>query len=102
VITVPPKGDKLARARAVAPTVEAGNVHVPGVARADGESYDRSSTPQWVQGFVEECASFPNAAHDDQVDACSQALLRLRAAGRGYRQKRTGTTIMGGIRSMRF
>jgi predicted phage terminase large subunit-like protein len=30
----------------------------------------------WVNDFIEECASFPNAAHDDQVDAMTQALLR--------------------------
>ena len=26
--------------------------------------------------FIEECAGFPNAAHDDQVDAMTQLLLR--------------------------
>jgi phage terminase large subunit-like protein len=26
--------------------------------------------------FIEECAAFPNGAHDDQVDAMTQALLR--------------------------
>jgi predicted phage terminase large subunit-like protein len=29
-----------------------------------------------VNDFIEECASFPNGAHDDQVDAMTQALLR--------------------------
>jgi hypothetical protein len=29
---------------------------------------------------VQECANFPAGAHDDQVDAMSQALLRLRQA----------------------
>jgi len=31
----------------------------------------------WVGGFIEECAAFPNGAHDDQVDAMTQALVRL-------------------------
>ena len=31
---VDPKGDKVARARAVAPEVEAGNVYLPGMAKA--------------------------------------------------------------------
>jgi hypothetical protein len=31
---------------------------------------------------VEECAGFPNAAHDDQVDACTQALAKIGAIGR--------------------
>ncbi len=30
----------------------------------------------WVNDFIEECAGFPNGAHDDQVDAMTQALLR--------------------------
>jgi predicted phage terminase large subunit-like protein len=30
----------------------------------------------WVHEFIEECAAFPNGAHDDQVDAMTQVLLR--------------------------
>jgi len=30
----------------------------------------------WVNDFIEECAAFPNGAHDDQVDSMTQALLR--------------------------
>jgi phage terminase large subunit-like protein len=39
---------------------------------------DRSSelNAPWVNDFIEECAAFPNGAHDDQVDAMTQALLR--------------------------
>ena len=29
-----------------------------------------------IQDFLEECASFPNGAHDDQADAMTQVLLR--------------------------
>ena len=29
----------------------------------------------WVAALLEECAAFPNAAHDDQVDATTQALI---------------------------
>ena len=78
---VNPKGDKVARARAVAPEVEAGNVYLPGMANAEGTGYDRMQTPEWVRGLVDECAAFPNAAHDDQVDALSQALTRLAGSG---------------------
>jgi len=28
----------------------------------------------WVENFIEECAAFPNGAHDDQVDGMTQAL----------------------------
>jgi phage terminase large subunit-like protein len=34
----------------------------------------------WVADFIEECAAFPNAAHDDQVDAMTQVLLRWHKA----------------------
>jgi hypothetical protein len=32
-----------------------------------------------VSDFIEECVAFPNGAHDDQVDAMTQALLRWNA-----------------------
>lgn len=66
LVAVPVVGSKDARAHAVAPLVEAGNVYIPTPEQAP-----------WVGDFVEELASFPRAAHDDQVDATSQALLRL-------------------------
>jgi predicted phage terminase large subunit-like protein len=65
-VPVEPEGSKFARASSVAPFVEAGNVHLPAVELAP-----------WVDGLVEEAAGFPAAAHDDQVDAMSQALIRL-------------------------
>jgi predicted phage terminase large subunit-like protein len=69
IIAVKPEGGKVSRANAVSPMVEAGNVYLP----------DPSFAP-WVDQFVEECAVFPNGTHDDQVDAMSQALNRMRAA----------------------
>jgi predicted phage terminase large subunit-like protein len=66
LIEVEPQGSKESRAAAVTPQVEAGNVYLP----------ERELHP-WVSDFIEEHASFPNGAHDDQVDACSQALARL-------------------------
>jgi hypothetical protein len=30
--------------------------------------------------FIEECAAFPNGAHDDQVDAMTQVILRWHTA----------------------
>jgi phage terminase large subunit-like protein len=32
-----------------------------------------------VPDFIEECVTFPNGAHDDQVDAMTQALMRFTA-----------------------
>lgn len=66
LIAVNPEGGKQSRIAAVAPFIEAGNVRIPEPERAP-----------WVGDYVEEHAQFPNGAHDDQVDATSQALLRL-------------------------
>jgi predicted phage terminase large subunit-like protein len=57
LLAVDPRGDKGARARAVAPDVEAGNVHLPGMANAEETGYDRLQTPDWVRGLVDECAA---------------------------------------------
>jgi predicted phage terminase large subunit-like protein len=68
LVAVAPDGGKMARAQAVSPQVESGNVYLPHPAIAP-----------WVEAFVEECATFPNGKYDDQVDQMSQALNRLRA-----------------------
>ena len=65
ILPVNPEGGKVARAMAVSPLIEAGNVYLP-----------HPSIAPWVNDFIEECAAFPNGAHDDQVDAMTQALLR--------------------------
>jgi predicted phage terminase large subunit-like protein len=70
IIPVEPFGSKVARAQAVTPAIESGNVYLP----------DPQLAP-WVQDFVEECAAFPTGRHDDQVDAMSQALQRLTKHG---------------------
>lgn len=63
IIPYTPVDSKYARASAISPFVEAGDVHIPDPARAP-----------WVADFVTQCANFPNDVHDDQVDAMSQAL----------------------------
>lgn len=58
-----PEGGKESRVAAVSPFIESGNVFLPNkLGRA------------WVDDLIEECAKFPAAAHDDQVDSMSQAL----------------------------
>lgn len=66
IIPVEPQGGKVARAQAVSYTIEAGDVLLP-----------CKELAYWVDDFVEECAKFPKGAHDDQVDAMTQALVRL-------------------------
>ena len=65
LLPVNPEGGKVARAAAVSPLIEAGNVYLP-----------HPQYAPWVDAFIEECAAFPNGAHDDQVDAMTQALIR--------------------------
>lgn len=72
LIAVNPTDSKEARANAVAPFVEGKDVELP----------DPSFAP-WIAGFVDECAAFPNGANDDQVDACTQALIRIYLEGGG-------------------
>jgi len=71
------EGDKVNRAHAISPQIEAGNVYLPGAPNAAGTNYDRTRTPRWVQDLVDEAAAFPNAAHDDQVDALHDSLFRI-------------------------
>jgi len=70
LIAVEPEGGKEVRAQAVSPDIEAGNVYLP----------DPSTAP-WIHDFLEECTAFPKAPNDDQVDAMTQALLRLGSSG---------------------
>ena len=56
-------------------------------------------TPAWVKALVDECAAFPHSAHDDQVDALSQALMRLAGTSGSYRQKGGMRTRTGGMRT---
>jgi predicted phage terminase large subunit-like protein len=65
ILPVNPSGGKVARAQAISPLVEAGNIYLP-----------HPEYAPWVNDFIEECVQFPNGAHDDQVDAMTQALLR--------------------------
>ncbi|MGC2107199.1 MAG: phage terminase large subunit [Candidatus Acidiferrum sp.] len=69
IIPVQPLGSKIARAQAAAPELEAGNYHLP--------------NSEYADEFIEECTAFPNGAHDDQVDAWSQAASRFRTSSSG-------------------
>jgi predicted phage terminase large subunit-like protein len=66
IIPVEPDGSKEARAHAITAYWEAGNVWLP----------HKEDAP-WIVGFVDEVTTFPAAAHDDQVDAMTQALRDL-------------------------
>lgn len=69
LIPIKPKGSKRSRLEAVQPLFMGNNVHLP--ERMDG------TKDRWVWEFVTELTSFPKGAHDDQVDAASQAIAFL-------------------------
>jgi len=66
--TSPETGDKVVRARPLASQVNAGNVIM--------------LRGPWNDAFTGELRTFPNGAHDDQVDAASRAYNALIAAPR--------------------
>lgn len=66
VVPINPEGGKIARANAVSPSFESGNVYLP-------------KTAKWLYDYETELISFPNAEHDDDVDCTTQALNRLRS-----------------------
>lgn len=76
-----PTVSKEARARAITPEIESGNVFLP---------HPSDPGNEWVADLLSELRNFPNDVADDQVDALTQALAFLRVGGRG------GITVPGG------
>lgn len=75
LIAVEPDGGKQARASAVAPIVEAGNVYLP----------DPESCP-WTDELTTELTTFPFSSNDDETDSLSQALNYLYQKAVSYRK----------------
>ena len=69
VIPVSPDGGKMSRAQAMAPLWEAGSVELP-----DPQVFD----VPWIEAYIHNICAFPKAAHDDDMDATSQALIYMR------------------------
>ncbi|WP_404465223.1 phage terminase large subunit [Micrococcus antarcticus] len=63
IVPVVPREGKVFRAEVVAPVLESHHVILP-----------LPSYAPWVGELIEEAAAFPNAKHDDQVDALTQYL----------------------------
>lgn len=118
LLPINPEGGKDVRASAVEPNAEAGDIWLPGsefipcppsIPAANGEpavELKPTATVDWI----EEAAVFPNGAHDDQVDAMSQAitwLLKHGASGgavakpRGDKPK-DGRRSTEDLRNMKF
>jgi predicted phage terminase large subunit-like protein len=91
VVPVNPEGGKLARAQATAPLWESGSIELP-----DPQLFGCA----WVEDYLHNICTFPKAAHDDDVDATSQALIYMRnRLGGGivefYRMQATGELTLG-------
>jgi len=72
----PGRADKIQRLSVVANVIKAGRVWIPESGNRKGFVRD------WAEGMVSQVCSFPEGtAHDDFVDAMSQALRYLRDAG---------------------
>lgn len=61
-ISIRPEHDKQTRGAAMAALIEQGLLYLPNQAA-------------WLPDFISEVLGFPNARHDDQVDAMAQAML---------------------------
>jgi len=70
LVLVEPQGGKEARAHAVEPAFEAGDVLLP-----------HKTIAPWIDEYEEEILAFPLGAADDRVDATTQALIRLTGGG---------------------
>lgn len=72
IIPITPKESKQARANAVTTFWESGNVYLP----------DPEIAPWVTRDFIPELLRFPTDAHDDQVDAMTQALNDLKGTSK--------------------
>lgn len=68
-----PEGSKWSRATSVTPEFDAGNVFIP-----------NPDKTLWVADYIKQMLQFPKGAHDDYVDATSQALLKGRELQKRY------------------
>lgn len=71
-------GDKETRAESASDALESGNCFVPGYGPPWQPAYAEQLCPADVVEFLSSCARFPNATHDDDVDAWSQVMNWLR------------------------
>jgi predicted phage terminase large subunit-like protein len=71
MIAIEPEGGKTARAFAMQPEHEAGNIFLP----------DPSIAP-WVEGFIQTAGNFPNVPNDDDIDSMTQAINWFRTRER--------------------
>ncbi len=93
-------GDKVVRADRASESLESLHCFLPGAGPGWGgkSEYVASDSPEDVREFIYNCATFPNAAHDDDVDAWSQMINWLR--GKQVRPVRTSSAAVRRSRSL--
>jgi predicted phage terminase large subunit-like protein len=74
-------GDKISRASTWSPIAEAGRI--------------RLVRGPWIEDFIDEACSFPNATHDDQIDAVSIAVSMLQEPSKKFFSFNMGDVTMG-------
>jgi predicted phage terminase large subunit-like protein len=71
----PGRADKVVRAHAIAPLLDACVIYIPESTKHSGQFVS------WASPLVKEMEVFPNGAHDDCVDTMTQALIYLKDSG---------------------
>lgn len=69
IVAIEPEGGKLARAQSISPLWEAGSIELP-----DPQVFE----VPWIEDYLHSICAFPKAAHDDDMDATSQAVIYIR------------------------
>lgn len=67
IVSINPKGDKVARVHSIVPMFTGGLIYAP--------------KRRWSDACIEEISSFPRGRHDDYVDSVSMALGYMRRTG---------------------
>lgn len=88
-------GDKVVRADAASDSLSSGHCFLPGYGPPwSPPVYEASNSPADIAEFIHNCARFPNARHDDDVDAWSQMINWLR--GKQTSRVRTSSAVRRG------
>jgi predicted phage terminase large subunit-like protein len=78
IVPIEPEGGKLARAQSTSPLWEAGSILLPDPQVFNGRDDAHADVGMWLEQYIHNICTFPKSAHDDDMDATSQALIYIR------------------------